>query len=63
VRKLTRAELESYWPGHRPQYQTLLLPPPVGRALAAMPALVTEALAALVPPLRSHFIYMVQKER
>lgn len=63
VRKLTRAELDSYWPGHRPQYQTLLLAPPVGRPLAAMPALVTEALAALVPPLRSHFIYMVQKER
>jgi SAM-dependent methyltransferase len=63
VRKLTRAELDSLWPGHRPQYQTLLLPPPLGRALAALPALVSEALAALVPPLRSHFIYMVQKER
>ena len=63
VRKLTRPELDSLWPGHRPQYQTLLLPPPVGRALAALPALVSEALAALAPPLRSHFIYMVQKER
>jgi hypothetical protein len=45
-----------------PHYQTLLLAPPLGRALAALPALVSEALAALVPPLRSHFIYMVQKE-
>jgi SAM-dependent methyltransferase len=63
VRKVTRAELDGYWPGHRQQYQTLLLAPPVGRALAALPALVTEALAGLAPPLRSHFIYMVQKER
>lgn len=63
VRKVTRAELHNYWPGHRPHYQTMLLVPPVGRALAALPALVSEALAALVPPLRSHFVYMVQKER
>jgi SAM-dependent methyltransferase len=63
VRKLTRAELDGYWPGQRQQYQTLLLAPPVGRALAALPALVTETLAALAPPLRSHFIYMVQKQR
>jgi SAM-dependent methyltransferase len=63
VRKLTRAELDSLWPGHRPQYQALMLPPPLGRALAALPALVSEALAALAPPLRSHFLYMVQKER
>lgn len=63
VRKVTRAELDSFWPGHRQQYETLMLAPPVGRALAALPALVSEALAALVPPLRSHFLYMAQKER
>ena len=63
VRKVARAELDGYWPGHRQQYQTLLLAPPVARVLAGMPALVSEALAALVPPLRSHFMYMVQKER
>jgi SAM-dependent methyltransferase len=63
VRKLTRAELAGFWQGQRPHYQTLLLAPPVGRALAALPALVTETLAALAPPLRSHFMYMVQKER
>ena len=62
VRKVTRAELDSFWPGQRQQYQTLLLAPPVGRALAALPALVSETLAALAPPLRSHFLYMVQKE-
>ena len=63
VRKVKRDELDGYWPGHRRQYQTLLLAPPVGRALAGLPALFTEALAALAPPLRSHFVYMVQKER
>ena len=63
VRKLTRDELDTYWPGHRQQYETLLLAPPLGRPLAALPALVTEALVALAPPLRSHFIYMAQKER
>lgn len=63
VRKVTRDELDGFWPGHRQQYQTLLLAPPVGRALAGLPALVSETLAALAPPLRSHFIYMVQKER
>lgn len=63
VRKVTRAELDSYWAGQRRHYQTLLLAPPIGRALAALPVLVTEALAALAPPLRSHFMYMVQKER
>ncbi len=63
VRKVTRDELDSFWPGHRQQYQTMLLAPPVGRALAGLPALVSEAFAALAPPLRSHFMYMVQKER
>ncbi|WP_229507884.1 class I SAM-dependent methyltransferase [Massilia sp. Dwa41.01b] len=37
VRKVRREELRAYWPGHREQYQTLLLAPPLGRALAAMP--------------------------
>lgn len=62
VRKVTRAELDGFWPGHGRQYETLLLAPPIGRALAALPALVSELLAALAPPLRSHFLYMVQKE-
>lgn len=63
ARKVTRDELDGFWPGHRQQYQTLLLAPPVGRALAGLPALVSETLAAIAPPLRSHFMYMVQKER
>lgn len=62
VRRVTRSELDSFWPGERQQYRTLLLAPPISRALAGLPALVTETLAALAPPLRSHFIYMVQKK-
>lgn len=63
VRKVTCAELDGFWPGHDREYATLLLAPPIGRALAALPALVSELLAALAPPLRSHFLYMVRKER
>jgi len=62
VRKVTRAELDGFWPGQRQQYRTLLLAPPIGRALAPLPPLVSETLAALAPPLRSHFFYMVQKQ-
>jgi len=61
VRRVTRNELGGFWPGERQQYRTLLLAPPISRALAGLPALVTETLAALAPPLRSHFLYMVQK--
>ena len=31
------------------------------RTLAALPWLIPEALATLLPPLRSHFIYMAKK--
>jgi len=33
----------------------------MGRVLAATPWLIPETLATLVPPLRSHFIYMARK--
>lgn len=62
VSKVTREELDSFWPGRRQRYETLLLAPGVGRALAGLPAFVSEVMAALAPPLRSHFVYMVQKE-
>jgi len=62
VRRVTRSELDSFWPGEHQQYRTLLLAPPISRALAGLPALVTETLATVAPPLRSHFIYMVQKK-
>lgn len=61
VRRVTREELDGFWPGERQQYQTLLLVPPISRALAGLPALVTETLAAVAPPLRSQFIYMCRK--
>lgn len=61
VRRVTREELDGFWPGERQHYQTLLLAPPISRALAGLPALVTETLATIAPPLRSHFIYMVRK--
>jgi len=38
-----------------------VLVPPLGRTLAALPWLIPETLAALLPPLRSHFIYMAKK--
>ncbi len=62
VRRVTREELDRLWPGERQQYQTLLLVPPIGRALAGLPALVTEILATVAPPLHSQFIYMCRKK-
>ena len=61
VRKLSDVELLRYWPAEQRLYRSLILAPPVARALAALPAVVAELLAALAPPLRSHFIYMAQK--
>lgn len=61
VRKVTRAELDAYWPGERRRYRTLMLAPPIHRLLAHAPWMVADLLAAAVPPLRSHFMYMVQK--
>jgi len=61
VRKVTRAELASWWPGERSRYRTLLLAPPIHRLLARAPWMASDLLAALAPPLRSHFVYMVQK--
>jgi SAM-dependent methyltransferase len=61
VRKVTRAELDAYWPGERSRYQTLMLAPPIHRMLSKAPWLAADILTALAPPLRSHFMYMVQK--
>lgn len=62
VRKVTRDELQRYWPARRVHYRTLLLAPPIARRLARAPYLATELLAALMPVLRSHFIYMARKD-
>lgn len=61
VRKVTRAELDAFWPGERSRYRSLMLAPPIHRLLARAPWMASDLLAALAPPLRSHFMYMVQK--
>jgi hypothetical protein len=61
MRKLSDVDLLRFWPAERRLYRSLILAPPLARALAPLPALVPELLAALVPPLRSHFIYMARK--
>jgi SAM-dependent methyltransferase len=61
VRKLSDVELLRFWPAEERRYRSLILAPPLGRALAALPAALPELLAALLPPLRSHFVYMARK--
>jgi SAM-dependent methyltransferase len=61
VRKVTRAELQAWWPGERTHYRTLMLAPPIHRLLARAPWMASDLLAAVAPPLRSHFMYMVRK--
>lgn len=61
VRRVTRAELRQMWPASECRYRSLLLAPPIARRLAGAPRIVAELLATLVPPLRSHFIYMARK--
>lgn len=63
VRKVTQAELRQYWPADQCHYRTLLLAPPIARRLARAPYLVTELLTAILPVLRSHFIFMARKGR
>jgi SAM-dependent methyltransferase len=62
IRKVTDVELLRFWPAEQRHYRSLVLAPPLGRALARLPWLVPELLAALVPLLRTHFIYMARKE-
>ncbi|RNF29515.1 methyltransferase [Massilia aurea] len=62
VRKVTRAELQEWWPGSGQRYRSLVLAPPIHRLLAVAPYMVSELLTALAPVLRSHFMYVVRKE-
>ena len=62
VRKVSDVELLRFWPAEKRHYRTLILAPPLARTLARLPRLVPDTLASLLPPLRSHFIYMAQKE-
>lgn len=61
VRKVTDVELLRFWPAASRHYRTLVLAPPLARTMAPLPWLVPELLAALIPALRSHFIYMARK--
>jgi hypothetical protein len=58
VRKVTRAELDAWWPGDGQRYRSLVLAPPIHRLLVSTPHLVCELRTALAPVLRSHFMYM-----
>lgn len=62
VRRVTRSELHRLWPARQRHYRSLLLAPPLARLLAGLPYLVSETLAAVAPPLRSHFVFLAQKE-
>lgn len=61
VRSVTRSELHRLWPARQRHYRSLVLAPPLARLLAPFPYLVSETLAAVAPPLRSHFVFMAQK--
>lgn len=63
VRKVTDVELLRFWPTERRHYRTLMLAPPLSRAMSRLPWLVPELLATMLPLLRSHFIYMAQKDQ
>lgn len=62
VRKVTQAELRQYWPARQVQYRTLLLAPPIARRMARAPHLAADLLTAMLPVLRSHFIFMARKD-
>lgn len=62
VRKVTDVELLRFWPAETRHYRTMVLAAPLSRAMSRLPWLVPELLTALVPLLRSHFVYMAQKE-
>jgi SAM-dependent methyltransferase len=63
VRRVSRAELRRYWPAASAQYRSLLLAPPIARRMVRAPFPVSDLLAALVPALRSHFVYIASKDR
>jgi SAM-dependent methyltransferase len=63
VRKLTDVELLRFWPAETRHYCTLMLAAPLGRAMSRLPWLVPELLGAMVPLLRSHFVYMANKDQ
>jgi SAM-dependent methyltransferase len=61
VRKVDWRQLQRFWPTPVARHQRLLLAPPIARRLPGVSHLLGDLLVALVPPLRSHFIYMARK--
>jgi SAM-dependent methyltransferase len=62
VRKVRDVELLRFWPAEHRHYCTLMLAPPLSRAMSRLPWLMPELLAVLAPVLRSHFVYMARKD-
>lgn len=61
VRKVTRKELETWWPGKKRFYLLDMLAPPLARRLVSGNYLIAELLVLIIPFLRSHFVYMAKK--
>lgn len=61
VRRVSRLQLQHYWPADINHYRTLLLAPPIARRLACAPRLVSQLLVTFAPALRTHFVYMARK--
>ena len=62
VRKVGDVELLRFWPTDERLYRTLILASPLNRMMSRLPWLVPELLGAMVPLLRSHFVYMAKKD-
>lgn len=62
VRKVRRCELRRYWQSSIGEYyKTMLLAPPIARAMSPKFYLLGELLSWTLPFLRSHFLYMAKK--
>lgn len=61
VKKVTTAELLSYWGSDKHIYKSLVLAPPIARFITPISYLLSELLVGLLPFLRTHFFLMVHK--
>lgn len=62
VRRVTRMDMEKYLPSPTVRYKTLLLAPPLARRITPISYLLSEIIAECLPLVRSHFVYMAQKD-
>jgi SAM-dependent methyltransferase len=62
VKRVTRAELDTYWPdAHQVHFQKALLAPPLLRRLVGRNFGLVETVTATLPFLQSHFAYLARK--